>query len=98
MRHLHDGMTFRLNLTSSLSTSVSLSSAVRAHLFFKEEDMESFKQMVDNYLSEASRLWAARNEGSSLLDSMTKAIDERSSKSGSVTSTAITQTLTEIHF
>lgn len=76
MRHLHDGMTFRLNLTSSLSTSVSLSSAVRAHLFFKEEDMESFKQMVDNYLSEASRLWAARNEGSSLLDSMTKVIDE----------------------
>jgi len=51
-------------------------SAVRAHLFFKEEDLESFKQMVDNYLSEASRLWAARNEGSSLLDSMTKAIDE----------------------
>ncbi|KAM0821723.1 hypothetical protein ACQ4PT_004308 [Festuca glaucescens] len=51
-------------------------SAVRAHLFFKEEDMESFKQMLDNYLSEACMLWAAKNEGSSLLDSMTKAIDE----------------------
>ncbi|KAM0909679.1 hypothetical protein ACQ4PT_014662 [Festuca glaucescens] len=51
-------------------------SAVRAHLFFREEDMESFKQMLDNYLSEACMLWAAKNEGSSLLDSMTKAIDE----------------------
>ncbi|AQK72321.1 Repressor of RNA polymerase III transcription MAF1 [Zea mays] len=51
-------------------------SAVRAHLFFQEEELESFKQMVDTYLSDASRQWAATNEGSSLLDSMTKAIDE----------------------
>ncbi|KAK8462536.1 hypothetical protein SEVIR_1G223800v4 [Setaria viridis] len=51
-------------------------SAVRAHLFFQEEEMESFKQMIDTYLSDASRQWAATNEGSSLLDSMTKAIDE----------------------
>ncbi|AQK72323.1 transcription regulator [Zea mays] len=54
----------------------SRSSAVRAHLFFQEEELESFKQMVDTYLSDASRQWAATNEGSSLLDSMTKAIDE----------------------
>jgi hypothetical protein len=45
-------------------------------LFFQEEEMESFKQMIDTYLSDASRQWAATNEGSSLLDSMTKAIDE----------------------
>ncbi|KAG2652058.1 hypothetical protein PVAP13_1NG330600 [Panicum virgatum] len=51
-------------------------SAVWAHLFFQEEEMESFKQMIDTYLSDASRQWAATNEGSSLLDSMTKAIDE----------------------
>lgn len=51
-------------------------SAVRAHLFFQEEELESFKQMVDTYLSDASRQWAAKNEGSSLLDSMIKAIDE----------------------
>jgi hypothetical protein len=51
-------------------------SALRAHLFFQEEEMESFKQMIDTYLSDASRQWAATNEGSSLLDSMTKAIDE----------------------
>ncbi|KQK20417.1 repressor of RNA polymerase III transcription MAF1 homolog [Brachypodium distachyon] len=51
-------------------------SAVRAHLFFREEDWESFKQMLDTYLSEASTLWAANTEGSSLLDSMTKVLDE----------------------
>lgn len=51
-------------------------SAVRAHLFFQEEKLESFKQIVDTYLSDAARQWAATNEGSSLLDSMTKAIDE----------------------
>ncbi|XP_021301483.1 repressor of RNA polymerase III transcription MAF1 homolog isoform X1 [Sorghum bicolor] len=51
-------------------------SAVQAHLFFQEEELESFKQMVDTYLPDASRQWAATNEGSSLLDSMTKAIDE----------------------
>ncbi|KAG8066575.1 hypothetical protein GUJ93_ZPchr0004g39023 [Zizania palustris] len=51
-------------------------SAVRAHLFFNEEEWESFRQMTDTYLSEASRQWAAANEGVSLLDSMTNAIDE----------------------
>ncbi|KQK02613.1 repressor of RNA polymerase III transcription MAF1 homolog isoform X1 [Brachypodium distachyon] len=51
-------------------------SAVRAHLFFREEDWESFKQMLDTYLSETSTLWAANTDGCSLLDSMTKVIDE----------------------
>ncbi|EEC78188.1 hypothetical protein OsI_17793 [Oryza sativa Indica Group] len=51
-------------------------SAVRAHLFFKEEEWESFKEMTDTYLSEASKQWAATNEGTSLLDSMTNVIDE----------------------
>jgi hypothetical protein len=31
-------------------------SAVRAHLFFKEEEWESFKEMTDTYLSEASKV------------------------------------------
>nr|AWA44840.1 Repressor of RNA polymerase III transcription [Saccharum officinarum] len=34
----------------------SRSSAVWAHLFFQEEELESFKQMVDTYLSDASRV------------------------------------------
>jgi hypothetical protein len=32
--------------------------------------------MTDTYLSEASKQWAATNEGTSLLDSMTNVIDE----------------------
>ncbi|XP_072985574.1 uncharacterized protein [Typha latifolia] len=52
------------------------SSAVRAHLFFKEEEWDSFKQIMDTYLFEAARQWVVANEGSSLLESMTKAIDE----------------------
>ncbi|OQU79386.1 repressor of RNA polymerase III transcription MAF1 homolog isoform X2 [Sorghum bicolor] len=55
---------------------LSISLEHEAHLFFQEEELESFKQMVDTYLPDASRQWAATNEGSSLLDSMTKAIDE----------------------
>ncbi|KAF0890951.1 hypothetical protein E2562_005073 [Oryza meyeriana var. granulata] len=51
-------------------------SAVRAHLFFKEEEWESFREMIDTYLSEASQQWAATNDGTSLLDSMTNVIDE----------------------
>lgn len=51
-------------------------SAVRAHLFFKEEELDTFKQMFDNYLFEAAKEWAMANGGSSLLESMSKAIDE----------------------
>ncbi|KAJ4780427.1 Repressor of RNA polymerase III transcription [Rhynchospora pubera] len=51
-------------------------SAVKAHLFFKEEDWDGFKQIFDMYLSDASREWVASIGGSSLLESMTTAIDE----------------------
>ncbi|CAA7406154.1 unnamed protein product [Spirodela intermedia] len=51
-------------------------SAVRAHLFFKEEDWNSFRQMFETYLFEVAEEWALENDGSSLLDDMSKAIDE----------------------
>ncbi|KAM0947990.1 putative repressor of RNA polymerase III transcription Maf1 [Dioscorea sansibarensis] len=51
-------------------------SAVHAHLFFEEEDWASFKQIVDNYMFEASQEWALANGGASLLEIMSKAIDE----------------------
>ncbi|XP_042428429.1 repressor of RNA polymerase III transcription MAF1 homolog isoform X2 [Zingiber officinale] len=51
-------------------------SAVRSHLYFREEDWDSFRQIFDNYLFEAVREWATENAGSSLFDSMTNVIDE----------------------
>ncbi|XP_074576817.1 uncharacterized protein LOC141833301 isoform X2 [Curcuma longa] len=51
-------------------------SAVRSHLYFREEDWDSFRQIFDNYLFEAAREWATENAGSSLFDSMTNVIDE----------------------
>ncbi|XP_039135590.1 repressor of RNA polymerase III transcription MAF1 homolog [Dioscorea cayenensis subsp. rotundata] len=51
-------------------------SAVRAHLFFKEEEWDSFKQIVDDYMFEASQEWALANSGAFLLETMSKAIDE----------------------
>ncbi|XP_078435877.1 transcription regulator isoform X2 [Wolffia australiana] len=70
-------------------------SAVRAHLFFKEEEWDSFRQTFETYLFEAAECWeplstisfhpyhaslfwewAIENDGSSLLDDMTKALDE----------------------
>ncbi|KAJ3676632.1 hypothetical protein LUZ60_004044 [Juncus effusus] len=51
-------------------------SAMRAHLFFKEEEFEGFKQTLETYLSEASREWVVSNGVNSLLESMTSAIDE----------------------
>lgn len=50
-------------------------SAVQAHLFFREEEWDSFKQILDTYLFEAAKEWFLIN-GGSLLESMTKAIDE----------------------
>lgn len=50
-------------------------SAVQAHLFFREEKWGSFKQIFDTYLFEAAKEWFLRND-SSLLESMSKAIDE----------------------
>lgn len=51
-------------------------SAVRTHLFFKEEEWDAFKEMFETYLFEAAKEWAVANGGSSLLESLSKAIDE----------------------
>ncbi|KAF8399037.1 hypothetical protein HHK36_014903 [Tetracentron sinense] len=51
-------------------------SAVQAHRFFTEEGWDSFKQIFDTYMFEASKEWAVANEGSSLLESFYKALDE----------------------
>ncbi|PKA61818.1 hypothetical protein AXF42_Ash008649 [Apostasia shenzhenica] len=51
-------------------------SAVKAHLFFKDEELETFRQMFDTYLFEAAKKWDVENEGGSLLESSLKLIDE----------------------
>ncbi|CAK7326689.1 unnamed protein product [Dovyalis caffra] len=51
-------------------------SAVRAHQFFTEESWDSFKQIFDSYMFEASKAWIEENEGSSLLETLYKALDE----------------------
>lgn len=51
-------------------------SAVKAHLFFREEEWESFGQIFDTYMFEAAKEWALANDDSSLLDSISKVIDE----------------------
>jgi hypothetical protein len=51
-------------------------SAVNAHQFFTEESWDTFKQIFDIYMFEASQEWAQANEGSSLLDNMYKSLDE----------------------
>ncbi|KAL3654460.1 hypothetical protein CASFOL_004141 [Castilleja foliolosa] len=51
-------------------------SAVKAHEFFTEESWDSFKQIFDVYMFEASKEWLEENGGGSLLDSLYKALDE----------------------
>ncbi|XP_004299008.1 PREDICTED: repressor of RNA polymerase III transcription MAF1 homolog [Fragaria vesca subsp. vesca] len=51
-------------------------SAINAHQFFTEETWDSFKQIFDTYMVEASKEWTETNEGSSLLDTLYKALDE----------------------
>ncbi|XP_058093609.1 uncharacterized protein LOC131239766 [Magnolia sinica] len=51
-------------------------SAVQAHHFFREEGWESFKQIFDTYMFEASKEWTVANGGGSLLESLSKAVDE----------------------
>ncbi|XP_042476177.1 repressor of RNA polymerase III transcription MAF1 homolog isoform X1 [Macadamia integrifolia] len=51
-------------------------SAVRAHLFFREEGWESFKLTFDTYMFETAKEWAEANGGSTLLESLYKALDE----------------------
>lgn len=51
-------------------------SAVKAHQFFTEESWDSFKQIFDIYMFEASKEWHDTNEGSPLLENLYKALDE----------------------
>lgn len=51
-------------------------SAVKAHQFFTEESWDSFKQIFDAYMFEASKEWAETFGGVSLLDALFKAVDE----------------------
>ncbi|MQL72895.1 hypothetical protein Taro_005234 [Colocasia esculenta] len=51
-------------------------SAVQAHLFLKEEEWDNVRQVFDTYMFEAAKEWALTYDGDSLLDSMSKAIDE----------------------
>ncbi|KAL6529190.1 hypothetical protein OROGR_014813 [Orobanche gracilis] len=51
-------------------------SAVKAHEFFAEESWDSFKQIFDVYMFEASREWLEENEGRPLIEALYKALDE----------------------
>ncbi|XP_038893434.1 repressor of RNA polymerase III transcription MAF1 homolog [Benincasa hispida] len=51
-------------------------SAMQAHQFFTEESWDSFKQIFDAYMLEASKEWIENNEGGSLLEMTYKALDE----------------------
>nr|AEM42993.1 transcription regulator [Siraitia grosvenorii] len=51
-------------------------SAMKAHQFFTEETWDSFKQIFDAYMLEASKEWIENNEGGSLLEMTYKALDE----------------------
>ncbi|XP_047321433.1 repressor of RNA polymerase III transcription MAF1 homolog [Impatiens glandulifera] len=51
-------------------------SAVRAHEFFTDESWDSFKQIFDTYMFEASKEWMGTNEGNPLLATLYKALDE----------------------
>ncbi|XP_010556100.1 PREDICTED: repressor of RNA polymerase III transcription MAF1 homolog [Tarenaya hassleriana] len=51
-------------------------STVKAHQFFSEESWDSFKQIFDAYMFEASKEWVERNEEGSLLEALYKALDE----------------------
>ncbi|KAJ8447649.1 hypothetical protein Cgig2_031703 [Carnegiea gigantea] len=53
-------------------------SAVKAHRFFTDESWDSFEQIFDAYMREASKEWIETNGGSSLLEDLYKALDEAS--------------------
>ncbi|XVF71398.1 hypothetical protein PTKIN_Ptkin12aG0034200 [Pterospermum kingtungense] len=55
---------------------LSRSSAVKAHQFFTEESWDTFKQIFDAYMLEASKEWIETYGGSSLLETLYKALDE----------------------
>nr|GMD21194.1 protein OPI10 homolog [Ipomoea batatas] len=51
-------------------------SSTNAHQLFSEESWDSFKQVFDIYMFEASKEWLETNESSSLLATLYKALDE----------------------
>ncbi|XP_039057396.1 repressor of RNA polymerase III transcription MAF1 homolog [Hibiscus syriacus] len=51
-------------------------SAVKAHQFFTEESWETFKQIFETYMLEVSKEWIEKYGGSSLLETLYKALDE----------------------
>ncbi|XP_021296437.1 repressor of RNA polymerase III transcription MAF1 homolog [Herrania umbratica] len=51
-------------------------SAVKAHQFFTEESWDTFKQIFDTYMLEASKEWIETYGGSTLLETVYKALDE----------------------
>lgn len=51
-------------------------SAVKAHQFITDENWDSFEQIFDSYMREASKEWIETNGGSSLLEDLYKALDE----------------------
>nr|AKF43427.1 transcription regulator [Pelargonium nanum] len=51
-------------------------SLVKAHQFFTEEAWDSFKQIFETYMLEASKEWIEANGGNSLLEALFKALDE----------------------
>ncbi|KAF5945556.1 hypothetical protein HYC85_015784, partial [Camellia sinensis] len=68
------GMATHYNSLNGIGSVVK--SAVKAHQFFMEENWDSFKQIFDAYMFEASKEWVEANEGSPLLDTLYKALDE----------------------
>ncbi|KAI3433184.1 Repressor of RNA polymerase III transcription [Psidium guajava] len=51
-------------------------SVVKAHQFFTEESWDSFKQIFDTYMFEASKEWIEANGDGSLLETLKEAMDE----------------------
>ncbi|KAL8470911.1 hypothetical protein ACS0TY_033478 [Phlomoides rotata] len=62
--------------TDSSSPIEYLLSKSRAQESFTEESWDSFKQIFDVYMFEVSKEWAEENEGSSLVETLYKALDE----------------------
>nr|GMD16682.1 repressor of RNA polymerase III transcription MAF1 homolog [Ipomoea batatas] len=60
----------------SISIHVEYIIAANAHQLFSEESWDSFKQVFDIYMFEASKEWLETNESSSLVATLYKALDE----------------------
>ncbi|CAN1840131.1 Repressor of RNA polymerase III transcription MAF1 homolog [Linum perenne] len=50
--------------------------AMKAHQFFSVETWETFRQIFNNHMAGASKEWMEENDGTSLLESIYKALDE----------------------